>query len=71
MDAIKIVKTITSSYLPELQKFKGRKVEIIIIQEDTGKELKNNIDMLHEFIGSCPDLPDGMEYQQRMRQEWS
>ena len=71
MEAIKIIKTIKSSYLPELQKFKGRKVEIIIIQEDTGKESKNNIDMLNEFIGSCPDLPDGMEYQNKMRREWS
>ena len=71
METVRIIKKITDDRLEELNRFKGKNVEIIIksgISED--KNQKNNINMLVELKGSCPNLPDGMEFQKRVRQEW-
>ena len=68
MEALRIVKTITSDRLPELNKYKGKSVEIIILLDSA--ENNKNLDLLNEFRGSCPNLPDGLEFQNEIRQEW-
>jgi hypothetical protein len=70
MEAMRIIKTITSDRLPELNNYKGRNVEIIIIPDITEDKKKGNLDILNELKGSCPDLPDGMEFQRKVRDEW-
>jgi hypothetical protein len=85
MEALRIVKTIESDKLPELNKYKGKNVEIIIlsdINEKTEAKKDNSIlnlrgslknkknELINDLIGSCPDLPDGMEFQKRIRKEW-
>jgi hypothetical protein len=71
MEACRIIKTITSDRLPELNQFKGRSVEIIILPDiEDDKNKKTNLDLLKELQGSCPDLPDGMEFQRKIREEW-
>lgn len=71
MEAIKIKKTITSDRLPELNDFKGKDVEIIILKNDNeNRKNKSNLELINEVRGSCPALMDGMEFQNRIRKEW-
>ena len=71
MEALRIIKTITSDRLPELNDYKGKNVEIIILPGiNNEKKNKKNIELLNELRGSCPNLPDGMEFQNKIRKEW-
>jgi len=65
-----IIKKITSDRLAELNRFKGQSVEIIILPKLEGKNDRKNLTLLNELIGSCPDLPDGIEFQNELRKEW-
>ncbi len=68
MEAIRIIKTITSDILPELNNFKGESVEIIILPNI--KPIKKSITQFNNLKGSCSNLPDGIKFQQKMRTEW-
>lgn len=71
MEAIKIIKTITSDRFPELNDLKGKDVEIIILKNDNeNRKNKPNLELINEVRGSCPDLIDRMEFQNRIRKEW-
>ncbi len=70
MEALRIIRTITSDRLPELNKYKGKSVEIIILPEISEKKEKNSLEILNELKGSCPNLIDGMEFQNKIRKEW-
>lgn len=71
MEACRIIKTIDSDVLPELNQFKGKSVEIIILPEiEENKTRKGKLDLLNELKGSCPNLPDGIEFQKNIRAEW-
>ena len=87
----RIYKTVTSTRLAELEKFKGLEVEITIsttkLATKNGKSAikkaakskarakpaskeKNPLQWLEELSGSCPDLPDGVEFQRKARKAW-
>jgi len=71
MESLKIEKKITSDKLEELNQFKGKIVEIIILVKSVSVEKKKvGIKWLEKIKGSCPKLPDGMEFQNRIRKEW-
>ena len=71
MKALRMIKTIKSDRLPELNRYKGKKVEIIIFPDINEEEKdKKNIGLLNKLRGTCPNLPDGMEFQQEIRKEW-
>lgn len=70
MEAIRILKTVTDDRIEELNQFKGKNVEIIILPNDSEKIEKNKVQFLNELKGSCPNLPDGMEFQNQIRKEW-
>ncbi len=67
MEAVRIRKIVNSDVLPELNNYKGKNVEIIILSNENKKR---NIGQLNELIGSCPNLPDGMEFQKKIREAW-
>jgi len=69
MEALRIIRTITSDKLPELNKYKGKSVEIIILSEISEQKNISSFELL-ELKGSCPGLMDGMEFQNRIRKEW-
>ena len=69
MEALRITKIVTDDRVEELNQHKGKKVEIIILS-DIAKEKKSDWDILNALRGSCPDLPDGMEFQRKIRKEW-
>jgi len=71
MQAIKIHRLIKDDRIAEIKQFIGKKVEIIILPEDNEKDntiTKEN--PLLKLRGSCPDIIDGMEFQNKMRSEW-
>ncbi len=71
MEALKIEKKITNNRLDELEQFKGKNVEIIILVKPALAEKKKvGIKWLDKIKGSCPNLPDGMEFQNKIRKEW-
>lgn len=70
MKAIRILKTVTDDRIEELNQYKGKKVEIIILPNDSEKIKKNQIEFLNQLKGSCPNLPDGIEFQNQIRKEW-
>lgn len=71
MEAIRIIKTVNSDRLPELNKFRGKNVEIIILPDINDDHVKMKCsDIISELSGSCPDLPDGITFQKEMRDEW-
>ena len=63
MEAVKIIKKVSSDRLPELNKYKGKSVEITILPYLS----KKNIEHLTDLIESCPNLEDGLEFQKRVR----
>ena len=67
MEAMRIIKKIKSDKLWELDKFMGQKVEIIIfpIEEIPAK---NTVKRVFKKIDG---LPDGLEFQHKLRSEWS
>ncbi len=72
MEAIRIHRVITDDRIAESKPFIGRRVEIIILPEENEKE-NNTISKENSLIalhGSCPNLIDGMEFQNKMRSEW-
>ncbi len=71
VEALRIVKTIKDNTLDELKQYKGQSVEIIILS-DTQKapEERSDINLINRLRGSCPDLPDGLAFQQKIREEW-
>jgi len=71
MEAKRVIKTIKSNVLHELDKYIGKKVEIIIIAEQERKNYQTNKKpIVKEFYGSCPTIEDGLEIQNRLRSEW-
>ena len=68
MEAIRIIKTIHDDVLPELNRYKGKSVEIIILphEEDAGKK----VDSLLSLRGALKTRIDGMEFQNGIRKEW-
>lgn len=67
MEAIRIIKKIDSDKLFELDKFMGQKVEIIILPI---KEIPAKYGGKLEFK-KIDGLPDGLEFQHKLRGEWS
>lgn len=70
MEALRVIKTIDSDVLPELEKFKGKKVEIIILSALEEKNESGTENSLLALRGALKEKIDGMEFQQRMRNEW-
>ena len=71
MEATRVIKTVESNVLHELDKYIGKKVEIIIISEGKKNTRKDKKWDLKKFYGSNPDLEDGLEVQNRLRNEWT
>ncbi|MEA1884492.1 MAG: hypothetical protein U9N62_08250 [Thermotogota bacterium] len=71
MEATRVIKTIKSNVLHELDKYIGKTVEIIIITDNEKKEaLSQKRSSLKGFYGACPTIGDGMEIQKKLRNEW-
>jgi hypothetical protein len=71
MEAIRIHKIVTDDRVEEIKKFIGKRVEIIIFPEDLEEEKENvKENPLFAYRGSCPDIIDGMEFQNKVRKEW-
>jgi hypothetical protein len=69
MEAIRIHRIIKDDRIEEVKQFIGKKVEIIILPEENQEE-KVTENPFSAFRGSCPDIMDGMEFQNKMREEW-
>ena len=70
MEALRIFKTVTDDRVEELNQYIGRDVEIIILVDISEENEKSNLDISTELKENCPDLPDGMEFQRKIRKEW-
>lgn len=72
MEAMRIEKIVTDDRVREIMKYKGMKVEIIILPVEEKSEKRSNRDKssFSSFRGSCPDIIDGLELQKRVREEW-
>ena len=71
MEATRVIKTIKTNVLHELDKYIGKTVEIIIITDNEKKEaLSQKRSSLKGFYGACPTIGDGMEIQKKLRSEW-
>ncbi len=71
MEALRIEKTVNDNTLPELERFKGQHVEIIILPGKNYRDTtKSRSGLINELRGSCPNLRDGMGYQKEARKEW-
>ncbi|MDP8239930.1 MAG: hypothetical protein P9X24_12640 [Candidatus Hatepunaea meridiana] len=68
MEALRIIRTITSDRLPELINYKGKRVEIIVLH-NVHDEKKDN-DSILSLRGCLKTKIDGMEFQRRIRKEW-
>lgn len=66
MEAIRIIKEVNSYTITELEKFMGRKVEIIIFPLET-----NSKKIGKRVFKKIEGLPDGLEFQHKLRNEWS
>jgi hypothetical protein len=53
--------------LPELKRFKGRKVEIILKELTEGKKPAEN---LEKYFGILKPSGDALKFQKKMRAEW-
>ncbi len=69
MEALRIVKTLHSDRIPELNQYLGRNVEIIVLPETEKKKVKKNGSIM-DIQGSLKKKIDGMEFQNRIRKEW-
>lgn len=70
MEAIRVIRKIDSDVLPELKKYKGKKVEIIILPANDEDEKKSDNSSILNLKGVLKDKIDGMEFQKTVRQEW-
>ncbi len=70
MEALRIIRTITSDRLPELNQYKGKSVEIIILPEVTENKTAIKNDSILSLRGSLKTKIDGMEFQRQIRKEW-
>lgn len=71
MEAIRIHRVIKDDRIAEVKQFIGKKVEIIILPEDNQEKRESVKDNpFSAFRGSCPNIIDGMEFQNKMREEW-
>jgi len=71
MEAMRVIKTVESNVLHELDKYMGKKVEIIIISDGEKNSREDKKWNLKKFYGSSPDMGDGLEIQNRLRNEWA
>ena len=70
MEAVRIIKTINSDRLPELNNFKGKEVEIIILPNINNKSEVEEYESILELRGSLKTKIDGMAFQNKIRKEW-
>jgi|GEM_PF-1953079 len=71
MQAERVIKVIESNQLDELNRYKGQKVEIIILPlEGESDKSQNRIQRLMSLKGSQTSLMDGLLYQEQVRNEW-
>ncbi len=70
MEAIRVIRKIDSDVLPELKKYKEKKVEIIILPANDEVEEKSDNNSILNLKGVLKDKIDGMEFQRTVRQEW-
>jgi len=70
MEAVRIIKTINSDRLPELNNFKGKEVEIIILPNINNKSEVDEYESILELRGSLKTKIDGMAFQNKIRKEW-
>ena len=71
MEAMRVIKTVESNVLHELDKYMGKKVEIIIISDGEKNSREDKKWNLKKFYGSSPAMGDGLEIQNRLRNEWA
>lgn len=73
MQAIRINRIIKDDRIAEIRQFIGRKVEIIIRSDDDDDSNGNESSIenpLLSFRGSCPNIIDGLQFQNQIRNEW-
>ena len=70
MEALRVIRKIDSDVLPELEQYKGKKVEIIILPANDEDEEKSNKSSILNLNGVLKEKVDGMEFQKAIRQEW-
>ncbi len=70
MEAVRIIKTIYSDRLPELNNFKGKEVEIIILPNINNKSEVEECESILELRGSLKTKIDGIAFQNKIRKEW-
>lgn len=71
MQVIKIHRVIKNDRIAEIKQFIGKKVEIIILPEDSEEDYRaSKENPLIKLRGSCPHIMDGMEFQNKIRLEW-
>jgi len=69
MEALRIIKTIINDVLPELRRYKGKSVKIIILPNEEKRDYKNH-DSILSLRGALKSRVDGMEFQNQIRKEW-
>jgi hypothetical protein len=70
MQALRIIKTISSDRVPELMEFEGKRVEIIILPNLTDDLIYEKQESILELRGILRDGINGMEFQRSVRKEW-
>ncbi len=70
MQALRIIKTISSDRVPELMEFEGKRVEIIILPNFSEELNENEQENILELRGTLNKKIDGMEFQSAVRKEW-
>jgi hypothetical protein len=70
MQALRIIKTVSSDRVPELMEFEGKRVEIIILPNFIDELNDNQKTDILELRGSLSEKIDGMEFQNSVRKDW-
>jgi hypothetical protein len=70
MQALRIIKTISSDRVPELMEFEGKKVEIIILPNFADEINEDKHENILVLKGVLSENIDGMEFQSSIRSDW-
>ena len=75
MEAIRIKRKITSDRLPELNRYIGEDLEIILLLDKFNKKENDNLktlpdDSIFALKGTLKRKIDGVEFQKKLRAEW-